>query len=76
MAVYETDEIIEKVILVGVAFDTDENKCLIYSYVYGIMFLWEKICLQLIKMIFHMVEDMCTLCSIIWSGVQSTEKRF
>ena len=39
------------------------------------MFLWEKICLQLIKMIFHMVEDMCTLCSIIWSGVQSTEKK-
>ena len=39
------------------------------------MFLWEKICLQLIKMIFPMVEDMCTLCSIIWSGVQSTEKK-
>ena len=26
MAVYETDEIIEKVILVGVAFDTDDIK--------------------------------------------------
>ena len=25
MAVYETDEIIEKVILVGVAFDTDDD---------------------------------------------------
>ncbi len=47
---------------------------MIYSYAYGIMFSWEKICLQLIKMIFHMVEDMCTLCSIIWSGVRNTEK--
>ncbi len=35
-----------------------------------------KECLQLIKMVFPMVEDMCILCSIIWSGVQSTEKRF
>ena len=27
MAVYETDEVIERVILVGVAFDTDDDIC-------------------------------------------------
>ncbi len=27
-------------------------------------------------MIFHMVEDMYILCSIIWSGVRNIEKGF
>jgi len=43
---------------------------------YGIIFAWKKIYLIQIKTNFHMVEDMSILCSIILSGVQSTEKRF
>ena len=43
---------------------------------YGIIFVWKKIYLIQIKTNFHMVEDMSILCSIILSGVQSTEKRF
>ena len=43
---------------------------------FSFSFKWKKIYLLLKKILFRMVEDMCTLCSIIWSGVQSTEKRF
>ena len=48
----------------------------IFLCIWYIIFMKRKICLQLIKMVFPMVEDMCILCSIIWSGVQSTEKKF
>ena len=53
-----------------------QNKCLQNVLAYGIIKTWRKICLISIIMNFHMVEDMCIPCSIIWYGVQNTGKRF
>ena len=44
--------------------------------VYGIIFIWKKIYLIEIKMLFHMVGDMCIPCSTTLSGVRNTEKKF
>lgn len=43
---------------------------------YGIIFIWKKIYLLLKKILFRMVEDMCTRFNIIWSGARNTERKF
>ena len=43
---------------------------------YGIIFIWKKIYLLLKKILFRMVEDMCTRFNIIWSDVRNTERKF
>ena len=39
---------------------------------YGIIFIWKKIYLLLKKILFRMVEDMCTRFNIIWSDARNT----
>ena len=53
-----------------------QNWCLLYTEAYGTIKTWKKIYLLLREIHFHMVEDMCIPCSIIWYGVQNTGKRF
>ena len=43
---------------------------------YGIIFIWKKIYLLLKKILFRMVEDMCTRFNIIWSDARNTERKF
>ena len=43
---------------------------------YGIIFIWKKIYLLLKKILFRMVEDMCTRFNIIWSGARNTGRKF
>ena len=47
-----------------------------YLVTYGIIFIWKKIYLLLKKILFRMVEDMCTRFNIIWSGARNTERKF
>ena len=43
---------------------------------YGIIFIWKNIYLLLKKILFRMVEDMCTRFNIIWSDARNTERKF
>ena len=43
---------------------------------YGIISMWKKIYLLLKKILFRMVEDMCTRFNIIWSDARNTERKF
>ena len=43
---------------------------------YGIIFIWKKIYLLLKKILFRMVEDMCTRFNIIWSDARNTGRKF
>ena len=47
-----------------------------YLVTYGIIFIWKKIYLLLKKILFRMVEDMCTRFNIIWSDARNTERKF
>ena len=38
--------------------------------------MWKKIYLLLKKILFRMVEDMCTRFNIIWSGARNTGRKF
>ena len=40
------------------------------------LFIWKKIYLLLKKILFRMVEDMCTRFNIIWSDARNTERKF
>ena len=46
-----------------------------FARTYGIMFIWRKTYLILIKRIYHMVEAMSIHYSTILSGARSTGKR-